>query len=300
MRHQTTWVVFAGVLIAAFSASVALLQAANSTSFANRQTSRVGLTVEEVIALVRGGLSEELIIAKIRQNSKPFDLSAAELLRLKKEGVSDNIIRVMLDPKAETTLVRSNAKAVQTPRGAAESASTPSATISPNPAVQEVGFYLLEGNQVVQIAATGFSRQKVSGLSTLKMAATAGIAKIRQKAVIRGSAAAVRTTNKNPQFVFYAPEGFSPADYLAIRLERKSNSREVGVGSVGITGASGGFEDKDLVRFSTARLAPRKFLVKFEQALLPGEYCFYPASALHASETGVNVSGRLYDFGIDH
>src|SRR5437868_58293 len=61
------------------------------------------LTVEEVVKLSQSGFSEELIITKIKKNGKAFDLSADELLDIKKAGVSDNVIRFLLDPSQPYT-----------------------------------------------------------------------------------------------------------------------------------------------------------------------------------------------------
>ena len=56
------------------------------------------LTVEEVVQLNKEGFSEEVIITKIRKNGKAFDLSTDELVELRKIGVSDNVIKFLLDP----------------------------------------------------------------------------------------------------------------------------------------------------------------------------------------------------------
>src|ERR1700704_199195 len=61
------------------------------------------LTVEEVVKLSQSGFAEELIITKIKKNGKAFDLSAEELLDIKKAGVSDNVIRFLLDPSQPYT-----------------------------------------------------------------------------------------------------------------------------------------------------------------------------------------------------
>ncbi len=60
-----------------------------------------GLTVEQVIQLVQAGLGEDLIIAKIKKNGKSFDLSAEQMLQLKKVGASDNIVLLLMDPTAQ-------------------------------------------------------------------------------------------------------------------------------------------------------------------------------------------------------
>ncbi len=57
-----------------------------------------GLRLESVVDLVHSGISDDVIIAKIRQNGIPFLLSADQILQLKKAGVSDRIIRVLIDP----------------------------------------------------------------------------------------------------------------------------------------------------------------------------------------------------------
>src|SRR4051794_41482810 len=58
----------------------------------------VPLTVEEVVRLSRAGVAEDVIAAKIKKNGKAFDLNTDELLDLKKYGVTDTLVRLMLDP----------------------------------------------------------------------------------------------------------------------------------------------------------------------------------------------------------
>ena len=60
-----------------------------------------GLTTDQVIQMVEAGLGEDLIITRLRRDGKAFNLEVEEMLRLKKAGVSDNIIKVMVDPKAQ-------------------------------------------------------------------------------------------------------------------------------------------------------------------------------------------------------
>ncbi len=63
------------------------------------------LTAEQVAQLVQAGLSEDLVIAKIKKNNKAFDLSTEQLLQLKKAGASDNVIRLLMDPTAQPVVV---------------------------------------------------------------------------------------------------------------------------------------------------------------------------------------------------
>lgn len=54
------------------------------------------ITKEEIVQLSREGVSDDTIIAKIRQDRSAFRLSADEILDLKKAGVSDRVIQAML------------------------------------------------------------------------------------------------------------------------------------------------------------------------------------------------------------
>jgi tetratricopeptide (TPR) repeat protein len=59
------------------------------------------LTNDAVVAMVRAGLGEELIIGKIKGTQGQFDLTANALIRLKGAGVSDKIIQTMMEASAK-------------------------------------------------------------------------------------------------------------------------------------------------------------------------------------------------------
>ena len=54
--------------------------------------------VDDVIASVKAGLPESLIIKSLQTANKPMKLAPADLVKLTQAGVSSNIIGVMLDP----------------------------------------------------------------------------------------------------------------------------------------------------------------------------------------------------------
>ena len=58
------------------------------------------MTNQDVVKLVKAKVSEDLIIAKIRQSKTKFDTSVDGLVALKEAGVSDNLIAVMMNPAA--------------------------------------------------------------------------------------------------------------------------------------------------------------------------------------------------------
>src|SRR6266850_3574237 len=84
----------AGLLM---GASVRQLQAGTSPQTAAR------LTLEEVLDLVRSGESEELIVARIKRNGRPFDLSVDERTELKRGGISDTIMKYLVEPSLTYT-----------------------------------------------------------------------------------------------------------------------------------------------------------------------------------------------------
>ena len=55
-----------------------------------------GLTVDGVISLVKAGLSDDLIIAKIQKSGQAFDLSTDDMVRLKQAKASDAVIKAMM------------------------------------------------------------------------------------------------------------------------------------------------------------------------------------------------------------
>ena len=62
--------------------------------------------VDVVIDLVKGGMSESLVIKQLQRQGKAHKLENADLLKLAKAGVTENIINVFMDPAAtlaETT-----------------------------------------------------------------------------------------------------------------------------------------------------------------------------------------------------
>src|ERR1035441_7614527 len=60
------------------------------------------VTTSDVIAMKQAGLSDDLVITKIRQSNQPANLSTDELVALKKQNVSDAVIKALMDPANAT------------------------------------------------------------------------------------------------------------------------------------------------------------------------------------------------------
>lgn len=57
--------------------------------------------IDTVIQLVKGGMSEGMIIRTLKTAAKAYALTPQDMLKLTQAGVSENIMSVMMDPKAE-------------------------------------------------------------------------------------------------------------------------------------------------------------------------------------------------------
>jgi len=65
---------------------------------ATRSAPKATSDVDNVIQLVKSGMSEGLIIKTLQKQNKPMNLKPEDLVKLQKAGVSENIIGVMMDP----------------------------------------------------------------------------------------------------------------------------------------------------------------------------------------------------------
>ena len=64
------------------------------------------LTNDSIITMVKAGFGEEVIISKIKVSQNQFDLSTQALVTLKAQGVSEAIIKTMVDASAPTPPVQ--------------------------------------------------------------------------------------------------------------------------------------------------------------------------------------------------
>jgi len=79
-----------------------LLQFFISTATAQEKTDNTVLTNSNIIELVKAGLSESIILAKIKNSKSEFDTSSSALIKLKENGVSDNLVTAMIEVKPKS------------------------------------------------------------------------------------------------------------------------------------------------------------------------------------------------------
>jgi hypothetical protein len=104
--------------------------ATTSASPTATAASPAGLTVDGVIALIGAGISDDLIIAKVQKNGQAFDLSTEDMVRLKKAGASDAVMKAMMNgPSAPPT-------APTAPTASPSAEAGPSNAAAPNPVAE--------------------------------------------------------------------------------------------------------------------------------------------------------------------
>jgi len=280
-------------VLAAFASAVAQTQttspkathAAPQDQTASSQTAPApskGLTMDDIIKLSQAGLSDNVIIGKIKRNGQAFDLSPDQLLRLKTARVNDKVIEVMMDPsKAEAALTPPLAA---TPAGASADATMPA----------EVGIYWRRhGDKTWNELPPEVVNWKTGGV--MKSFASYGMVKGDVNGHIEGKSSQT-STSTTCEFLIVASEGVALTEYQLLHLHQNGNSREFRTTTGGVFHASGG-ATRDLVRFDGKKIAPRHYFVTLPPEVGKGEYAFMPPGAV-ASKNAAGSAGKVYSFQV--
>jgi hypothetical protein len=257
------------------------------------------LTNANIVELVRAGISNDAIIAKIKSTDGKYDLNTNDLIALKNEGVSGDVIAAMIAGPSK-------------PQTAASAMSlTDINPMTPHPS----GLYLIDtpGNRLDRIDPTVSNQAKTGGI--FGYALTMGIASMSVKVAISGEAARIVSPSATPAFYFFfdasnpstanitsswaagsAQTVSSPSEFTLIRLMEKNGRREARVGSLNIGGAKTGVMDHDRIPFDYEMVREGVYKVTLKQPLEAGQYGFI--YALSGGGTGGAMTARIFDFAI--
>jgi hypothetical protein len=254
-------------------------------------------TNEDVIGMAKLGLTDDVIIAKIRAMSAAgdamsFDTSVDGLKKLKAEGVPDSVIKAMINPTAAGPTV------------IAATSATPM-TVDPNLPPPEVGVYWKDRANFVLLQGQALTNTKAGGKAGSFF--TNGMRNQHWDATLAGPTSKNVVRERRPLFYLYVPDGSDGADYVLIKLNKKSDHREFQVGSFGgITGGKSGVKKDKELGFKAEHVGIRMYKVTLDEDLKPGEYAFFMgtgqgatmAGAHGGNRSGGNATGRIYDFSI--
>jgi len=265
----------------------------SSSAWSQQLSARI--TNQDVIDMVGIGLSDDVIIAKIRSASAgatlQFDTTVSGLKELKGAKVPDEIIKVMINPAP--------------PAGPIVVAATPM-TNDPNLPPPEVGVYWKNGSAFARIEGQAISQAKVGGKAGSMF--TYGMRNEHWDAYLDGPQSKNAVGERQPLFYLYVPDGSSAGDFTLITLEKKGNRREFQIGSFGgITGGKSGVKRDKEIAFTAEHVGIRTYKLKLAADMRPGEYAFFMGTGQQATMAGGSsggarsggaAAGRVYDFRI--
>ena len=234
------------------------------------------LTNDAVIAMKKAGLSDGVILAKIRSSQSKFDVSTKALVDLKTAGLSDPIIEAMLGHSGPAATAPSPV-APGAPQGRAIAG-----------AQQGQGsIFHLRGEHYIELSAAVASLESNFAFFASK-----------SEIVLKGRKAAYRVTEQQPVFV----SAWAPNEAPLIRLKPGSDHDDRNLkfssGSFNPFGGSmkQGVRTEDIVDVESEKDPRGLYRIKPRQPLPPGEYGFI---LTHGVAAGAGAGGKIYDFGVD-
>lgn len=239
------------------------------------------LTNQSVVEMVKAGLAERVIIAKIRTSPTNFDTSTDALIALKKNGVPEKVIEAIMSPASAST---ASAPAAPPPPPGAPAGSV---AMAPAPGIGAAPLrptvYQLVGGKEVELIAAG------SELQTNRTPYSRST-----ELVISGNKAKHRTSERQPIFVITT----APSDMPLVRLDPGKSDRNLKIGSgsrvpYGGSTSTRGIRSEDIVDVDAERDGRGFYRIKPRAPLPPGEYGFV------ATRAGNPRAGNIYDFGVD-
>ena len=279
---------------------LAIFVSLSAVCVAGRQddaTLRKRFTNQDIIEMAKLGLSDEVIIAKIRQayeagaDSVRFDTSVGGLTSLKAANVPDSVIKVMINPAPPSAPVIAGASAI---------------SVDPNLPPPEVGVYWRDQGNFMRIQGQAVTNTKTGGKAGSLF--TNGLRNQHWDATIEGHTSRNIIRDRHPMFYLYVPDGDDSSDYVLIKLNKKSDHREFQIGSFGgITGGKSGVQKDKEIPFRAEHVGIRMYKVTLsEEDMKPGEYAFFMgtgqsntmAGAHGGNRSGGSASGRVWDFTI--
>jgi hypothetical protein len=264
-----TQLLFASLLLAA------CLLVSSTASVSGQEV----MTNETVIQMVKAGLSESIILAKMRSSQTKFDTRTESLIALKQAGTPEKVMQAIISggaPPASTAAAAS-----------APAASGPSAAVAPAPQGSHRGplYHVSGSKQVELIGISGdieTSRAPFSGRKT--------------ELVLSGNKAKYRTSDRQPVFL----SSSEPADVPLVKLDPGKNDRNLRVSSSFRAGpysgssSQRGIRTEDRVDVEAERDNSGLFRIRPRAPLAPGEYAFVITRSY-----GTIPVGMVYDFGVD-
>jgi hypothetical protein len=254
------------------------------------------LSNASVMKLVRAGLSEDLIVTTINSSPGQYDTSVNGIIALKKAGATDKEVAAVVLKASGVSAAAPAAMPEPVNQASAGSASNVAALGAPPAGVDSIGVYYLDksGNTWKEVPAE-LVNFKAGG--ALKHYASAGVLKGDMMGIVGGNRSSL-SLKVPASFILYVPEGRVPGEYQLLRLHENADSREFRAANGGIVHDAGGAL-RDVVDFTSKKIAPRVYLIEFSEDMDRGEYGFLPPSDA-AVGSSIPTASKIYSFAVTH
>jgi len=249
-----------------------LLAAVGFSSPAATSLAQEVLTNDSVVQMIKAGLPESVVIAKIRSTATKFDLKTESLVNLKKAGVSDKVLEAMMAPGSPATGTQAAAPAAAPPAAATGSLRD-----------RDVIYHLIGGKYVEMFATSANLETNMAFFQS------------KSEVVLEGRKSKYRISDKQP--VFLSTWGPTDAPLVKLKPGDSNDDRNLKISSGAFMPFGGtqkmGVRNEDKIAINIERDARGFYKVTPAAPLPPGEYGFILASGFGA---GV---GKIFDFGVD-
>jgi hypothetical protein len=268
------------------------------------------MTNQDVVRLAQAKVSDEIIIAKIKQSRTRFDLSTDGIVQLKTAGVSDRVLAVMMNPAAESAESQPPAKQPAGSAGNPPAAGPPAPTLirsapTPTPpprravvtrAPANYGLYLERKGELVPLGRVQTKVQRSKWRSFLG----GMVPLVRQKIDLNipGAHSANRFDDQRPVFYAYFPPSRDVSKFKLLQCKitgQSFNQRTVANASIMFSTEQN--QDEILCDIGPTgidnlhRITPREDLVS-------GEYGFVEGNTGTKSASNIDIID-VFDFGLD-
>lgn len=231
------------------------------------------LSNDSVIAMKKAGLSDAVILAKIRSSQAKFDTSTQALVALKQAGLPDAVIEAMVAHAGPSR-----------PGAAPSTAAVPRGGSTTGPPQGREAIFHVRGGQYVEMVPAIASVETNFQVFTSK-----------SELVLKGRKASYRLDDRQP--VFFSAWAPNEAPLVRLKPGDKHDDRNLKFSSGAFMPYGGtqktGVRSEDIIDVESEKDAGGLYRLKPREPLKAGEYGFIITSGFGGG------GGKIYDFGID-
>jgi hypothetical protein len=249
---------------------------------------RQSLSLDDIIKLFNERISDDIIISRIKGNAKAFDLNAGEILELHKLGVSDTVVKYMLNPNYSPPPPVSPPSLLP-----GVSLNPPVSDAPPRPPSDPLALKVPPESGIYYL--TDMMDFMALNLRTVVPSKQPGKMPLFKGHVIGsmvGAGAATRLTSGSATFYVRLAEKASIDDLQLLLLDKNGTHRDLDFGS---KPGKPVFRVNSFNSFESKNVSPGLFRVVAPLSRT-GEYLFY---ILGSADEKKGLLGRGYDFGVD-